>query len=266
MTERAPASWHPDPFRRHELRYWNGAQWTEHVSTQGNQGVDPVGAPEPPANRAAKRVQRDVKIAGATGGSQVGGGTPFTEQVLVVSQKPKLMEISAEYTIYDQQGRPIGAVREVGQSLLKKAVRVERYSSHRLHVVDLEGRVLLTLTKPVPLVRLKVMVRTADGAEIGEIVQKWVSVLGKMTFALEAGGEPVGSINGEDGDSWDFNIQDAKGNEVARITKTSAGLAKEIFTKSDNYVVNITRPLEDPLRSLVIAAALALDTMLRQGA
>ena len=53
--------------------------------------------------------------------------------------------------------------------------------------------------------------------------------------------------------------------EVARITKTWAGLAKEMFTKGDKYVVQIHRPLEEPLRSLVISAAVAVDTVLKQG-
>jgi hypothetical protein len=38
----APAGWFADPGRRHELRYWDGRQWTEHVSDRGTQGVDPV--------------------------------------------------------------------------------------------------------------------------------------------------------------------------------------------------------------------------------
>jgi hypothetical protein len=37
-----PAGWFADPGRRHELRYWDGQQWTEHVSDRGTQGVDPV--------------------------------------------------------------------------------------------------------------------------------------------------------------------------------------------------------------------------------
>jgi hypothetical protein len=36
------------------------------------------------------------------------------------------------------------------------------------------------------------------------------------------------------------------------------------FTKGDNYVVQIHRSLDEPLRSLVIAAALAVDTALKQ--
>ncbi len=52
--------------------------------------------------------------------------------------------------------------------------------------------------------------------------------------------------------------------EVARITKTWEGLAKTMFTSADNYVVQIHRPLEDPLRFLVVAAASAVDTALKQ--
>jgi len=38
----APAGWLADPGRRHELRYWDGQRWTEHVSDRGTQGVDPI--------------------------------------------------------------------------------------------------------------------------------------------------------------------------------------------------------------------------------
>jgi hypothetical protein len=38
----SPPSWHPDPRGRHELRYWDGNEWTEHVADAGAQGTDPV--------------------------------------------------------------------------------------------------------------------------------------------------------------------------------------------------------------------------------
>ncbi|MGY1815408.1 PH domain-containing protein [Blastococcus sp. SYSU D00820] len=51
----ADASWLPDPSGSHELRYWNGSAWTEHVSDQGVTGQDapapdlpPPGPPLPP--------------------------------------------------------------------------------------------------------------------------------------------------------------------------------------------------------------------------
>ena len=39
---RRPPEWLPDPTRRHELRWWDGARWTEHVSDHGEQGWDRV--------------------------------------------------------------------------------------------------------------------------------------------------------------------------------------------------------------------------------
>ena len=73
----------------------------------------------------------------------------------------------------------------------------------------------------------------------------------------------LGSINAGSRAAWDFSIQDATGSEIARITKTWAGWARERFTKADNYVVQIHQPLHEPLRSLVVAAALAVDTALK---
>jgi len=35
-------SWHPDPTGRHQHRYWDGEQWTHHVSNNGDASLDPV--------------------------------------------------------------------------------------------------------------------------------------------------------------------------------------------------------------------------------
>jgi Protein of unknown function (DUF2510) len=40
MTEH-PAAWHPDPTRRHQLRYWDGDSWTMNVADHGVASVDP---------------------------------------------------------------------------------------------------------------------------------------------------------------------------------------------------------------------------------
>ncbi len=268
MTEGSPpADWHHDPFGRHELRYWDGSQWTEHVSSHGRQSTDPpVGASAvPTTGRSADKIAADVAMAGATAGHQ-GGGTIFTEPVLVVNQKVKLIEVNNEYAIYDQHGTQIGAVRQVGQSAAKKALRVlgsvDQYMTHKIQVVDTQGAVLLALTRPAKIMKSKVIVQDAHGAEIGQIVQQ--NVIGKIRFSLEAGGHTYGSINAQNWRAWDFHIADHTGTEIARITKTWEGLAQTLFTTADNFVVQIHRPLEDPLRSLVVASSLAIDTALKQ--
>lgn len=88
---------------------------------------------------------------------------------------------------------------------------------------------------------------------------------GHVRFGLEAGGRRLGSIHAMGFDAWDFRVLDVDGTEIATITKTWAGWTKERFTKADNYVVQMKQPVEDPLRSLVVAAALAIDVALKQG-
>ena len=36
------AGWWPDPFGRHELRWWDGSGWSGHVSDGGVQSTDPI--------------------------------------------------------------------------------------------------------------------------------------------------------------------------------------------------------------------------------
>jgi len=283
MTDRAQGSWYRDPYGRHEVRFWDGQFWSHHVITRGVQGIDPpVGNMPPPtvstvqppvqpvpvsqsAARGDKKIQRAIRKAGVIANEHTGGGTLFTEPVLVVSQKAKLIEVNAEYAVFDQGGHKIGAVREVGQSLLKKAIAVSPTGSrsHRFQVVDADGVVQLSLTRPAKFFRSVLVVRDAGGVELGQIVQK-IALFGPIRFNLESGGESLGALIAEDWNAWDFSIENAKGAEVGRISRSWSGLTLDTSMKRDRYVVQIHAAVEEPLRSLVVAAALAVDTALRQ--
>ncbi|HEY2297583.1 MAG TPA: phospholipid scramblase-related protein [Jatrophihabitans sp.] len=272
QQQQPTSGWYADPLGRHQLRYFDGSQWTEHVSSNGTTSVDPpVGQGHvPTVERAPEKVVRDVQRAGQGGvaGFQGGTGSIFTEPILVVNQKAKLIEINNEYAIYDQNAQQLAAVREVGQSSIKKAARfltsLDQYLTHQLQIVDMSGNVLLGLTRPAKFVKSRIIVTDPSGAEVGQIVQQ--NAIGKIRFGLESGGRTYGMIQGENWRAWNFRIEDHTGVEVARITKTWEGLAKTMFTTADNYVVQIHRPLEDPLRLLVVASALSVDTALKQDA
>jgi len=134
--------------------------------------------------------------------------------------------------------------------------------THKLQVVDMAGSVLLAVTRPAKMFKSRIEVADGAGRPVGRVVQQ--NIVGKINFALEAGDRTVGSINAENWRAWNFSIRDGAGTEVARITKTWEGLAKTVFTTADNYVVQIHRPLDEPLRSLVVASALSVDTALKQ--
>lgn len=201
-----------------------------------------------------------------TGDHTAGQRGLLDADVLVVNQKAKLVELNNEYMVHDEHGAQIGAVRQTGQSTARKVLRfvsnVDQYLTHRLEVTDTSGEVLLRLTRPAKLLKSTVVVAGPRGGEIGRLVQQ--NVFGKVRFDLEAGGTSVGSLNAENWRAWDFAILDRDGTEVARIKKTFEGIARAVFTTADNYVVRIHRPLEDPLRSLVVGAALCVDTALKQ--
>lgn len=285
MSQQSTQGWFPDPFGRYEHRWWDGQLWTEHVGSAGGQSIDaPVVAPptqavarpasvSPVAVARApidKNVQRQVRKLGIADSALAGGGTLFTEQILIVNQKAKLFEKKAEYSVFNQQGHKVGGVRQFGISMSRLVVGREN-ETKRLQIVDAEGRPILTLTRPATVMKSKVTVMRQDGTPVGQIVQEnfgvMASVLGgrfNIRFRMESAGVTLGTINAESSRAWDFSIQDPQGTEIARITKTWAGLGTEMFTKADNYVLQIHRPLEDPLLSLVVSAALAVDTVLKQ--
>ncbi len=104
----------------------------------------------------------------------------------------------------------------------------------------------MTLTKLATVMKSKVTVKRQDGITVGQIVQEDVgvmaSVLGgrlNIRFRRESAGVTLGTINAESSRAWDFRIQDPQSTEIARITKTWAGLGTEMFTKADNYVLHI---------------------------
>jgi uncharacterized protein YxjI len=196
-----------------------------------------------------------------------GGGTLFTEPVLVVNQKAKIIEVTNQYTVYNQAGQPVASVNEVGQSTLRKAFRLlsnyDQYLTHRFEVRDGNGQPLLNVVRPAKLMKSRVIVSRPDNSEVGQIVQQ--NVFGKINFALQApDGRALGEIRAQNWRAWNFLIFDAQGNEVAQVTKTWEGFTKALFTTADNYVVKIHYALPDPLLTLVVASALTIDTALKQ--
>ncbi|MDW4906997.1 phospholipid scramblase-related protein [Streptomyces sp. ADMS] len=286
-----PAGWYPDPHGASQtLRYWDGSQWTEHTNTDQQQAQQPqaqqqpqaapvqqpqqgfgqpqkgFGPPQAAAAAADPRVQQQVQQQAGVAAGGAGGGTLFSEPVLVVNQKAKLIELTNEYKVMDQQGRELGSVVQVGQSALKKVLRfvasIDQFMTHKLEIRDAHGQPVLLLTRPRKFMKSRVIVQRPDGSPVGEIVQQ--NMIGKINFAINAGGQQVGAIKAENWRAWNFAIVDHAENEVARITKTWEGLAKTMFTTADNYVLQIHYQLPEPLLSLVVATALTVDTALKQ--
>jgi len=187
--------------------------------------------------------------------------------LVVVHQKAKLVELTNQYELQDADGNGIGFVQEVGQSTGRKVLRAltkfDQYLSHRLEISDADGQAVLTLVRPAKFMKSRVDVADAAGAPLGSIVQQ--NVVGKKRFTFEApDGAVVGELLGENWRSWDFQIVDPSGTEVARVTKKWTGVLREGFTTADRYIFEAQAALNGALRPLAFAAALAIDTALKQ--
>ena len=116
----ADASWLPDPTGAHELRYWNGSTWTEHVSDQGQTGQDPLTAelpppadayPPPPAPPPAAATApagawappTEAPPAGAT--AAAGGKVSWKDRLKQVADQGKAIADQGKQKIAEQQSK-----------------------------------------------------------------------------------------------------------------------------------------------------------------
>lgn len=265
------AGWYADPLQRAEQRYYDGSQWTEHVVADGEQTVDPFGTDEKASVGKMTEGLGEHIMTGAnatkftgTAARWQGTGHLFTEPILVVEQHAKFVDTSSSYDISHPDGHKLGSVRQVGQSGVKQLVSAftkwDKHMTHTFEILDADGNVTLKVTRPAKMMKSKVIVEGPDGSEVGQIVQK--KAIGKVRFQLEAGGQDLGAIQGENWRDRKFQILDQQGEQIGRIAKSFEGLNKALLGGADHYVVEMYRPLDDPLRQLVVAAGVSVDTAL----
>ncbi len=191
-------------------------------------------------------------------------GSLLAQQVLIVKQKLKLIELRNEYAVLDQNGRQIGAVQQATQSPLAFLARV--FTSWdvalpiTLHILGPGAVPELIVHKPWFTWRCQV--RRPDGRPLGEITKQ--IRLGKARFRLlDPGGAQLGEVRAHNWRAKDFSVLDAAGQPIARVTKKWAGL-RELFSDADTYVVEVSPSAVDPLRSLAVATCLVIDVVMKQ--
>lgn len=96
-NDMSEAAWHADPTGRHELRYWDGAQWTEHVSDAGVQSTSPLdGGPA-----QAQQVDQQVDQVDQSAEQPV-------EQASYDQQAQPMDQTAYAPAAYDQQAQQAG--------------------------------------------------------------------------------------------------------------------------------------------------------------
>jgi len=76
-----PAGWYADPSGRHELRYWSGAIWTEHVADASHQSVDPLAPRLLEANTTPDWIERRKWARWGTPANAIRGENQFQDAI-----------------------------------------------------------------------------------------------------------------------------------------------------------------------------------------
>lgn len=181
-----------------------------------------------------------------------------------IHQRRKLFELRNAYTLTDATGEAIGRVTQERQSGVAKALRVlsdlDLALPMELDVVDTSGAEVLTITKPAMTWRCAV---TATDGPVGTITKK--VRLGKARFVLaDADGASAGEVQATGWRAREFDVLDAQGSTMARVTKAWRGLMTEAVTDADSYAIEFAPHATATQRTLALASALAIDVVMKQ--
>ena len=196
-------------------------------------------------------------------------GTVLGASMLVVNQRPKVLEVETEYEVFGADAAPLGTIRQIGQSRAKQVARVltafDQLFTHHFELRDLAGTIVLRFTRPAKLFRSRVHVFDGQDRFIGTIRQ--ANVFWKIRFALiDPVGNVVGHLTAANVRAWDFHVEDALGRPLATVVKSWEGWGRTAFTRADRYVLKLDRPLPYGLCHLVLSTPLVIDVALKQDA
>ncbi|WP_017603221.1 LURP-one-related/scramblase family protein [Nocardiopsis alkaliphila] len=191
----------------------------------------------------------------------------FNANPLLVRQPKRFMVDLSDYEVFDVHGRQIAQVREQGagggMQVLRALSRSTSGFERRVHVDDVYGRTRLVIRKHWSWMTASTSVNLPDGRPVGSIEQD-LKFFGSQFSLMDPEKRTIGTIEG-DFTALDFRIKDHAEHEIARVDRRVPDLG-EMFTTADSYALHQRYPsLPQPLGTLVVASAIAIDLVLREG-
>jgi uncharacterized protein YxjI len=186
----------------------------------------------------------------------------FNFPVLRVEQPRKMLPAQVRYEIFNAENVLLAVAAETDVRSRRKALQAARPGAvppaRSLVVSDADGALLLTVDQQEGK-RLTLM-RRPDGEPMGAIRAERTT---RHYALLDAEDRRVGAITG-DLSLRRFTVADDQGKRVAVVNKKWAGLMAEMLTTADRYTVEISDPVPEPLRTLVVMSAVVLDLTLHE--
>ena len=184
-------------------------------------------------------------------------------QQFLIKEQVAFLKTASTYDIFDPETREqVGVAREQPGSFVTmlRWFISKRHLPTRIEVREMADESLVfTIRRPLGFWRERVNVYDADDRLMGYFLSKTFA-WGRGFWVYDDQDAPFAELKG-DWVGWNFVFVTPDGHELGGVSKSWAGLGRELFTSADNYVVSIHEELEDqPIaKMLLLAAALAVD-------
>jgi uncharacterized protein YxjI len=203
-----------------------------------------------------------------SGGASSETGRPLLHRTtFFVKERISGLRLTDTYDILDPvSSENIGIAKEeppVWAKWLRLVVKKHMMPT-AINVYEADGHPpVLSVTRGFTFLRAKINV-IAEGRPLGHFKRKLLS-LGGGFLVYDHTGQQVAEVKG----NWkgrDFKFTNTGGREIGQVNKKWAGLAKELFTSADNYVVALTdlSGANQDAAALLLAASLSIDLVFNE--
>lgn len=251
------AGWYADPAGGHPYRYWDGAQWTDHVAGPSGQGLDPLTPPpvpegasttaaqpaqQQPAQQPAQQQQAEQAPAASTGqplrtdptemqavlaelGLQPmppGDGTPYGEPMLVLAFSEDRPD-ALEWWTPTGQLVAVATILEKQQPGTMDAPTTDPASGamigSRIEVTGADGTPIATTVRTLKPMKPPTFIDAPGGHRLASVAQeKAFSKIAKIAVTA-SDGTPVGRFVATDARGRAVVLSDAAGSQQATVIK-----------------------------------------------
>jgi uncharacterized protein YxjI len=178
-----------------------------------------------------------------------------------------MFKLTDTYDIFDAvTGAQVGVAREQPSFFVKmlRLIMNKQALPTSVVVYDQEGARVFSIRRGFTWFRSKVFIRDAEHKVIGYFKSK-IFTLGGGFWVYDQEDNQFAEVRG-DWKGWNFKFLTTDGQELGTVTKKWAGLAKELFTTADNYVIALNESVEakEGGNMLLLAAGLAIDIIYKE--
>jgi hypothetical protein len=213
--DRRDMGWHADPWQRHQLRFHDGEQWTEHVADGGFPSLDTTPVADLPRSRPKPPHERPP--GDGTGPRVVPDGQRrppgLDRELLLLDQRAErraLRDPDDEVAGWIEVPRPSLGRRALGLLVPDPSTAVTR-----LVITDVDGATFLTLSRPPRRIAPVVDVDGPEGLK-GSVVAS--SVRQGLTAQVRDGDDVIGRLEQVDRRRTALRVVDAGGAPIARLS------------------------------------------------